>query len=126
MTLKLPKIIGHRGVISSEPGYPYQNSIEAYKIALDRMNGFETDACLNADVITTLTPSKQGFLGQSHIKRPVHINAIGADAEGKRELERSIWMKCDLIVDDYEQASHSGEAQYVKDLTYLTLGDQVK
>tara|TARA_B100001971_G_C18105516_1_gene491274 strand:+ start:26 stop:871 length:846 start_codon:yes stop_codon:yes gene_type:complete len=49
MTLKLPKIIGHRGVISSEPGYPYQNSIEAYKIALDRMNGFETDACLNAD-----------------------------------------------------------------------------
>jgi ornithine cyclodeaminase/alanine dehydrogenase-like protein (mu-crystallin family) len=81
------------------------------------------NACLNADVITTLTPSKQGFLGQSHIKRPVHINAIGADAEGKRELERSIWMKCGLIVDDYEQASHSGEAQYVKDLPYLTLGD---
>lgn len=81
------------------------------------------NACLNADVITTLTPSTEPFLGQSNIKRPVHINAIGADAEGKRELERSIWMKCGLIVDDYEQASHSGEAQYVKDLPYLTLGD---
>jgi len=96
--------------------------IKDYKIECDVYDSV-ANACLNADVITTLTPSIQGFLGQSHIKRPVHINAIGADAEGKRELERSIWMKCDLIVDDYEQASHSGEAQYVKDLTYLTLGD---
>jgi len=96
--------------------------IKDYKIECDVYDSI-SNACLNADVITTLTPSKQGFLGQSHIKHPVHINAIGADAEGKRELERSIWMKCGLIVDDYEQASHSGEAQYVKDLPYLTLGD---
>lgn len=82
-----------------------------------------TSTCHGADVITTLTPSTKPYLGQSNITHPFHINAIGADAEGKRELERSVWMKCDLIVDDYEQASHSGEAQHVKHLPYLTLGD---
>ena len=81
------------------------------------------NACMSTDVITTLTPSTVPFLGQSHIDHPFHINAIGADAEGKRELENSIWMNGTLIVDDYEQASHSGEAQYVKSLHYLTLGD---
>ena len=81
-----------------------------------------SDACLGSDLITTLTPSIKPYLGQSHIKDSVHINAVGADAEGKRELERSIWMKSTLVVDDYEQASHSGEAQYVPDVPYMTLG----
>ena len=80
-------------------------------------------ACSNTDVITTLTPTTEPFLGQSHIEQPFHINAVGADAVGKRELESSIWMNSVLIVDDYEQASHSGEAQYVTKLPYIQLGD---
>ena len=81
------------------------------------------NATLSSDLITTLTPSTEPFLGDSEISHPFHINAIGADAVGKRELRDSIWMNSSLIVDDYEQASHSGEAQYVKTLPYLTLGD---
>ena len=81
------------------------------------------NATLSSDLITTLTPSTEPFLGDSEISHPFHINAIGADAVGKRELRDSIWMNSSLIVDDYEQASHSGEAQYVKSLPYLTLGD---
>ena len=37
------------------------------------------------------------------------IIAIGADAEGKQELDHSIVMDATLIVDDIKQASHSGE-----------------
>tara|TARA_A100001201_G_scaffold133383_1_gene120484 strand:+ start:50 stop:982 length:933 start_codon:yes stop_codon:yes gene_type:complete len=80
-------------------------------------------ATLCTDLITTLTPSTEPFLGDSDIKHPFHINAIGADAVGKRELRNSIWMNSALIVDDYEQASHSGEMQYNTELPYLTLGD---
>lgn len=95
------------------------------KFNIETVSAFDNvrDATLSTDIITTLTPSTEPFLGDSHIEHPFHINAIGADAVGKRELEASIWMNSVLIVDDYEQASHSGEAQYVKDLPYLTLGD---
>jgi len=39
----------------------------------------------------------------------VHINAIGADAKGKQELQAAILKKGKVIIDDWNQASHSGE-----------------
>ena len=42
------KILGHRGCILSD-GKPYQNSLEAFKIALEYSDGLETDACVCKD-----------------------------------------------------------------------------
>ncbi|MBC8416895.1 ornithine cyclodeaminase family protein [bacterium] len=80
-------------------------------------------ACNEADIVTTLTPSTSPYLKLDHVKSTCHINAVGADAEGKRELHDDILKASTIIVDDYEQASHSGELQYNKDLPYRTLGD---
>ena len=70
--------------------------------------------CLeSADIVTTLTPSIVGFVKYSWLKDSVHINAVGADAKGKRELDSSVLEGVDLVVyDDWEQCSHSGEIQY--------------
>ncbi len=38
-----------------------------------------------------------------------HLNAIGADAQGKEELDPAILKKGKIVIDDWEQASHSGE-----------------
>jgi alanine dehydrogenase len=38
-----------------------------------------------------------------------HITCIGADAPGKEELEPAILKHAKIVVDDWEQASHSGE-----------------
>lgn len=38
-----------------------------------------------------------------------HINAIGADAPGKQELDPAILLRAEVFVDDREQAIHSGE-----------------
>ncbi|PMP94416.1 MAG: ornithine cyclodeaminase family protein, partial [Nitrososphaera sp.] len=38
-----------------------------------------------------------------------HINAIGADAPGKEELDPAILLRSKIVVDDYEQTIHSGE-----------------
>tara|TARA_R100000808_G_C2142865_1_gene150654 strand:+ start:736 stop:1668 length:933 start_codon:yes stop_codon:yes gene_type:complete len=82
--------------------------------------------CANSDVVTTLTPSTEPYLGVTDIDSVKHINAVGADAVGKRELESSIWSKCALVVDDWTQASHSGETQYRKDINgYRTLGNVI-
>ena len=71
------------------------------------------DAVADADVITTITPSRQPYLDANFLKKRCHVNAIGADAVGKRELMTNvIGNAANVICDDYEQASHSGELQY--------------
>lgn len=76
------------------------------------------EGCLHeADIVTTLTPSRKGFLHHDHLKPVVHINAIGADAEGKRELHPSVMKGVDLVTyDEWVQCSHSGEIQYSHEL----------
>jgi len=39
----------------------------------------------------------------------MHFNCIGADAPGKQELDPAILRRAKIFVDDWEQASHSGE-----------------
>lgn len=43
------------------------------------------------------------------IRPGTHINAIGADAKGKQELETALTKRAKVIVDDMTQAVHSGE-----------------
>jgi len=62
-----------------------------------------------ADIVVTTTPSKKPFVKKEYIRPGTHINAIGADAKGKQELEVDLLMAAKVIVDDIEQASHSGE-----------------
>ena len=74
----------------------------------------DVESCVkDADIITTLTPSKNPFLKHEWLKDIVHINAVGADAKGKRELAPCVLDNVDAVVfDNWEQCSHSGEVQY--------------
>ena len=62
-----------------------------------------------ADIVVTTTPSRKPIVQSSWIKDGVHINAIGADAPGKEELDPKVLKRARVVVDDLEQASHSGE-----------------
>lgn len=61
------------------------------------------------DVICTCTPSRKPVVPLRGLQSGTHINAIGADAPGKQELDAQILRKARVFVDDWEQASHSGE-----------------
>ncbi|MGQ9780637.1 MAG: alanine dehydrogenase [Nitrososphaeria archaeon] len=67
------------------------------------------DAVRKADVVTTVTPSRSPILFLGWLKEGTHINAIGADAPGKQELDPEILKRGKIIVDDIEQTLHSGE-----------------
>ena len=62
----------------------------------------------------------------------MHINAIGADAPGKQELEERTLLRAKIVVDDINQALHSGEINVAiakgilkpEDI-YATLGEVV-
>lgn len=62
-----------------------------------------------ADIVVTTTPSRKPLVKLSWLKKGAHINAIGADARGKQELDIDILKKARVIVDAWEQAAHSGE-----------------
>lgn len=62
-----------------------------------------------ADVVVTTTTSAAPIVKKQHIRPGTHINAIGADGRGKQELETDVLKNAKIVVDDIEQASHSGE-----------------
>lgn len=65
-------------------------------------------AC-DCDVLVTTTPSRAPFVKTEWIREGTHINAIGADAPGKEELDPAILQRARVFVDDPAQAVHSGE-----------------
>ncbi len=66
------------------------------------------DVC-DCDVLTTTTPSRKPVVMNDWIREGTHINAIGADAPGKQELDEKILLRAKIVVDDLEQAMHGGE-----------------
>lgn len=89
------------------------------------------DAC-DCDVLITTTPSTKPVVMDDWIKDGTHINAIGADAPGKQELDIKILKRAKIVVDDLEQALHGGEVNVAysmgvikKEDIYATLGEIV-
>jgi alanine dehydrogenase len=70
---------------------------------------FVEDAVRDADIIVTTTPVREPLVKAAWVKPGAHINAIGADAPGKQELETELVLKARVVVDEWHQASHAGE-----------------
>jgi alanine dehydrogenase len=89
-----------------------------------------SDCLKEADIIVTTTPVRKPIINSEWVKEGTHINAIGADAPGKEELDPLLLKRSKIIVDDKLQAFHSGEVNVAlsrrmiskKDI-YATLGD---
>jgi alanine dehydrogenase len=67
------------------------------------------ETALASDILVTATPSEAPLVRRDWVRPGTHINAIGADAQGKQELDPEILKAAKVVVDDWAQASHSGE-----------------
>jgi alanine dehydrogenase len=81
------------------------------------------DAVRGSDIVVTATPSKVPVVLSDWIKPGMHLNCIGADAPGKQELDPVILKKAKVVVDDFENASHSGEINVPLSQGLLSLKD---
>ncbi len=66
-------------------------------------------ALSDADIIVTTTPSTKPIVQNEWVPFGAHLNCIGADAPGKEEIDPAVLRRAKLVVDNWEQASHSGE-----------------
>ena len=62
-----------------------------------------------ADIVVTLTPAHRPLVQRAWLADGAHVNAIGADAPGKQELDPRILREALVVVDDRAQAIHAGE-----------------
>lgn len=94
------------------------HAFDVSKAAIDRlMRSFPQFSVRNcsiqetaaSDIVCTLTPSRSPIIKKEWITAGTHINAVGADAPGKQELDPSILKEAIVVVDDLKQASTSGE-----------------
>ena len=61
------------------------------------------------DLVVTITPSRRPLVRRAWLSPGTHLNAIGADAPGKQELEARILRDATVVVDERRQAIHGGE-----------------
>ena len=67
------------------------------------------DEAASCDVLSTVTPVEDPIVTPAMLGEHTHVNAIGADAEGKHELADEVLLDVKLVIDDYDQTTHSGE-----------------
>ncbi len=67
------------------------------------------EAVTDADIVISTTPSTKPIIQNSWVSEGTHFNCIGADAPGKEEIDPAILRRAKVVVDDWDQASHSGE-----------------
>ncbi|MFO7772708.1 MAG: ornithine cyclodeaminase family protein [Dehalococcoidia bacterium] len=76
-----------------------------------------------SDIVCTLTPSRSPIIKKEWIMGGTHVNAVGADATGKEELDPLILKEAIVIVDDLEQASAGGEINVPIQKGVYTIGE---
>ena len=131
------QLIAHAALFKLEQVRVYDRSREAVTKLVDsfpRLPLAESslEAAAASDIVCTVTPVRKPLVKKKWILPGTHINAIGADAEGKEELEPSILSQAVVVVDNLEQASAAGEINvplkcglYKTSQVYATLAEIV-
>jgi alanine dehydrogenase len=82
--------------------------VEHFQDRFDVREGSISDAG-HCDVLSTVTPVEDPIVSREDVGDHTHINAMGADAEGKHELSDDLLLDSKLVIDDHDQTTHSGE-----------------
>ncbi|MET3291604.1 ornithine cyclodeaminase family protein [Brevibacillus fluminis] len=96
---------------------PYKYDQELYNTLLDRIDieYAATDdirsATEQADIIITATPSRKPIIMKEWVKPGTHFSCIGADMEGKQEIDEQLFASARVFVDDVTQAVNVGETK---------------
>jgi ornithine cyclodeaminase len=84
----------------------------------------DTDAAVAAsDVVITATPGAGPLFSLDAVRPGTHLNCVGADTSGKRELPDGLLARAKVFADDAVQASQLGELQWAADTPSTELGD---
>ncbi len=81
------------------------------------------DAVQGCGIVNTTTSSRRPLFNEIVVSPGTHINAMGADAEGKQEMAASVLKRARLVIDDWTEASHTGEINVPIHMGEITRND---
>lgn len=107
-----------------EPGFEAQFAARCDIALAGGARTVAADAAVAAsDIIITATPGRTALFNADAVRAGTHINAVGADTQGKRELPAGLLERARLWADDLPQARHIGELQWAPELPAAELGE---
>jgi ornithine cyclodeaminase/alanine dehydrogenase len=125
LTSRAPKTIGfigcgvqahtlhaaHRAVFGSFVSLVYDRNAETARRFAHEVGGRAVSLAeaAGADIVCTATPSHTPLVRPEWVRPGAHINAMGADAPGKQELDVRVLKSAAVYIDDIHQATTSGE-----------------
>ncbi|GAA0756022.1 ornithine cyclodeaminase [Ideonella azotifigens] len=80
-------------------------------------------AVASSHLIITATPGREVLFDVSAVQPGTHLNCVGADTRGKRELPDGLLARARIVVDDLAQARQIGECQWLPEAACIELGD---
>lgn len=84
----------------------------------------DADAAVRAaDLVITTTSGRAPLFTDSALRPGTHVNAVGADTRGKRELPEGLLKRASLFVDDLAQSRTLGELQWAPDTPATEIGE---
>lgn len=109
---------------------PSLEDMQKYKMDIEQELELDVKVCETAeeavgetDIVVTATPGKSPIVKSDWIKDGMHIIAVGADMEGKQELEPEIFNRSKVFVDSIEQCLERGETRNAVKLGNITPND---
>lgn len=89
----------------------YQKEMQAELQCTVETRSSPKAAVHQADIIITTTPGKAPIIKREWVCPGTHIIAVGADMEGKQELDASLFDGAKVVVDNLSQCLSRGETQ---------------
>lgn len=80
-------------------------------------------AVSKSDVVITATPGGGALFEADAVQPGTHLNCVGADTRGKRELPDGVLARARVFADDREQARGIGECQWAAQVDCIEIGD---
>ena len=83
------------------------------------------EAVAESDLIITATTGSGPLFDETALRAGTHLNCVGSDTRGKRELPVGVLDRARIVVDDLEQARELGELQWAPHAPSIEMGDLV-
>jgi len=80
-------------------------------------------AVAQSDVVIAATTGKGALFDLAAVRPGTHINAVGSDTKGKRELPEGLLARARVFVDDAAQSRGIGELQWAPETACTEIGD---
>lgn len=106
------------------PNQPDSAFEAAFAQSCDIAHAPDADVAVSgSDIVVTATPGRGPLFSLDAVRPGTHLNCVGADTRGKREMPDGLLRRSQLFADDREQSRSVGEGQWDSECPAIEIGD---